>query len=203
MRLLLAAFLLLSTSGHALAEDSTRAKAKAHYDEGEKAFRLGEFQRAVTEFKASYEVSAVPLLLYNVAQAYRQLGDSRQALFFYKQFLATGPNGDSKRVAEQRVAELSKAIEEASKAREAPPTDTVPIDHRPSDATPAAVNTSGPVVLTAPPSEADRRPLHKKAWFWGVIGGSAVVVAAAVSLGVVFGAHTNNPTASDGRVTGN
>jgi tetratricopeptide (TPR) repeat protein len=203
MRILLVTALLLSISGHALAEDNTRAKAKAHYDEGEKAFRLGEFQRAVTEFKASYEISAVPLLLYNVAQAYRQLGDSRQALFFYKQFLATGPNGDSKRVAEQRVAELTKAIEDASKAREAPPTDTAPIDHRPSDATPAAANAPSSVILTAPSSESARRPLPKKAWFWIAVGGSAVVIAAAVSLGVVFGARTNNPTALDGRVTGN
>ena len=51
-----------------------------------------------------------------------------------------------------------------------------------------------PVVVVAEPkpnlivtAHVDNRPVTKKPWFWGVIGGVAVVVVAAVVVGVVLG----------------
>lgn len=45
------------------------------YEAGERAYRLGRFQEALEKFEAAYEQSEQPLLLYNIALAYRQLYD--------------------------------------------------------------------------------------------------------------------------------
>ena len=71
------------------------AKAKPHFTDGAKAFRIGELPKAAAEFKAAYEACASPLFLYNLGQTYRQLKDSEKALYFYKQYLATTSPGDA------------------------------------------------------------------------------------------------------------
>jgi tetratricopeptide (TPR) repeat protein len=60
-------------------EDST-AKAKGLYQEGEKAYRLGKFQDAITNFEAAYELAAIPLILYNLGLAYDRLGDQQSSV---------------------------------------------------------------------------------------------------------------------------
>jgi tetratricopeptide (TPR) repeat protein len=57
-------------------EDATE-KAKSLYQEGEKAYRLGKFQDAITNFEAAYELAAIPLILYNLGLAYDRLGDQQ------------------------------------------------------------------------------------------------------------------------------
>src|SRR5262245_20698693 len=60
------------------AEDPTAARK--HYAEGTKAFNLGEFQRAITEYRAAYNAKPDPVFLYNIAQAYRLAGDLTNSL---------------------------------------------------------------------------------------------------------------------------
>jgi len=38
------------------------------------------------------------------------------------------------------------------------------------------------------------RPITKKGWFWGVVGGGVVLVAGAVILGVVLGTSSADST---------
>ena len=100
---------LLLTGATAVAADLTpeaKAKAEELYRAGVRAFRLGDLSTAIKEFKESYQISGSPLLLYNMAQAYRQIGDSKQALFFYKQFLAEGGSGNERTKAEQRTVKI-------------------------------------------------------------------------------------------------
>src|SRR4051794_41035975 len=61
-------------------------EAKAHFVAGDRAFKLGNFKSAVEEYQKSYELSSATLLLYDIAQAYRMLGENEKALFSYKQF---------------------------------------------------------------------------------------------------------------------
>ena len=52
---------------------------------------------------------------------------------------------------------------------------------------PASAPPPARLELTArPPARADR-PLYKKGWFWGAVGGGAALVAAAVIVGVLVG----------------
>lgn len=102
---------MLLRPGLALAENGDAQKAKQRYETGERAYRLGDFDAAVRDFKAAYQLAPVPLILYNIGQAFRLKGDGAQALFFYQQYISTGAAGDSRRVAEQRIAELKAADE--------------------------------------------------------------------------------------------
>lgn len=101
-------------SGRA-ADDPEAAAAKKHYEEGTKAFNLGEYPRAITEFKATYNAKPDPLLLYNIAQSYRLQGDAAQALFFYKSFLRNMPNAANRKEVEGRIKALDKQIADQKK----------------------------------------------------------------------------------------
>jgi hypothetical protein len=95
--------------------DAASIQARKHYEEGTKAFNLGEFARAITEFRAAYNAKPDPLLLYNIAQSYRLAGDAVQAAFFYKSFLRNMPNAPNRKEVEGRIKVLEKQIGEQRK----------------------------------------------------------------------------------------
>jgi hypothetical protein len=65
-------------------DDHTQAaEAAALYDEGKRHFDIGEYAQAIASWKQSYLRSSAPLLLFNIAQAYRLSGNCAQANRFY------------------------------------------------------------------------------------------------------------------------
>lgn len=112
------------TPAAALADEATARKA---YDEGERAYNLGQFDKAIELFTKAYEQWPEPAFLFNLAQTYRQMGDCRQAAFFYKRFLSLKENDTKKPLkpelrteVEKRIAELEKCVKEEIASR--PPT---------------------------------------------------------------------------------
>lgn len=115
---------LLGWSTVASADEAT---AKKNFEAGERAYNLGDFQKAVDLFKQSYDEWPEPAFLFNVAQTYRQLGDCKQAQFFYKRFLALKEQDTKKPIraelrteVENRIAELEECIKRELAAK--PPT---------------------------------------------------------------------------------
>jgi tetratricopeptide (TPR) repeat protein len=193
MRALTVAALLLTVSSAALADQSdavNKAQAKMHYEAGDRAFRLGEFEKAVREFRASYELSGVPMLLYNVAQTYRQLGDTKQALFFYQQFKATEPTGDARRITEERIAELKIVLEQQQRAQQAPPTGTAPNESKAVPMvtqSPSSPEGSSQLALSRAhegntQAAISRRPMWKNPAGWAVTGGGIALGAVAAGM---------------------
>jgi hypothetical protein len=88
------------------------ASARKKYEAGERAYNLGEFEKAVNLFKDAYAEWAEPAFLFNIAQTYRQQGDCKQALFFYKRFLALKQNDTRKPIKPELQAEVEKRIVE-------------------------------------------------------------------------------------------
>ena len=66
--------------------------AKEHYDRGQTAYNLGRFDEAIAEFTAAYQITQVPALLFNIAQAQRRKGDNCAAVEVYKNYLMGEPN---------------------------------------------------------------------------------------------------------------
>ena len=66
-------------------------QAKAAFIEGKTLFDAKKFDLAVEKFKESYRLSRNPLLLYNVAFTFDQLGQKDLAHFYYAKFLADAP----------------------------------------------------------------------------------------------------------------
>jgi len=106
-RLLVASVVVWGSIAHA-----DEATAKKKFEEGERAYNLGQFKRAVDLFTEAYQEHPNPTFLFNIAQTYRQAGDCKQAQFFYKRFLALKANDPQKPLKPERVAEIEQRIAE-------------------------------------------------------------------------------------------
>jgi tetratricopeptide (TPR) repeat protein len=112
------------------------AKAREHYDKGITHYNLGEFDKAIEEFKQAYAISGAPGLLFNVAQAYRLVGDYKQALYFYNTYLRLQPNAANRADVEARMAEMEKALAEQKAIEDAKPKGTLPAEGKPGTTEP-------------------------------------------------------------------
>jgi hypothetical protein len=134
-------------------DDPLAVEAKKHYEEGTKAFNLGEYPRAIAEFKAAYNAKPDPLLLYNIAQSFRLGSDAAQALFFYKSFLRNMPNAPNRKEVEGRIRTLEKLVEEQ---KSQPPVVAAPAAARKEEPPPVAAPAAA--VVVAPPPSAPGQP---------------------------------------------
>lgn len=92
---------------------------------GENEYNLGNFDKAAEAFKKGFETEPVeakkPAYLYNVAQAYRQGNDCKNAKFFYKRFLDLKEQDRVKPLSESKRAEVEgfiSALEECARKQE-------------------------------------------------------------------------------------
>ena len=92
----------------ASAGDSTAA-ARAHARQALAFYDLKRFQEAYQEYEQAYLIEQDPALLYNMGQCQRKLGNSEEALHFYRTYLRRVPKGPSAVEAEKRVRELEDA----------------------------------------------------------------------------------------------
>ncbi len=106
--------------------------ADDYYKEGETAYNLAEFDKAIDAFKKGYELepdeSKKAAYLYNVGQSYRQKKDCANARFFYKRYLAL-KDADTKkplrpekrREIEDKIRELDECVSQQEAIKNSPP----------------------------------------------------------------------------------
>lgn len=103
-------------------------QAKSHFKQGKAFLDQKLYDDAIRELQQAYELSPLPELLFNIAQAYRLKGDNDKALATYQQFLQLEPDGalpDEARThvayltadKEKRDAEARAQAEAAAKAK--------------------------------------------------------------------------------------
>lgn len=162
---LLAAVLVLATAAPARAD---LARANANFEKGTRLYQVGEYAKALEEFKAGYVEEADPSFLYNVAQCYRQLGNFKEAVASYRRFLSLAPDTPLRGEVERKIRESEEQLRNHKAAEPAP-----------STAPPAAV---------APAKwEVDERAGRSR---WPIWLGGALTLAAAGSA-VALGVSTN------------
>ena len=199
-------------------EDATAAptgpvppEARKHFDEGAKAYKLGEFARAVDEYRKSYELYPAALLLFDLGQAYRKLGQNEKALFTYQQYLTEAPTGRFRRVAEEMVTTLEDLVKRQRAAQQQPPADAparepAPVAQAPvlepaPKIAPAPSATANLVVAPQPVKTEDKPPSRKGLWIGlGVAAGVVVAAGLGVGLGVGLGNHTGAPDSTLGNM---
>jgi hypothetical protein len=64
----------------------TVARAQQLYERGVSAYDEGEYDRAIRAFEESYRLIQEPLLLFNIGQAYRLMGNCEKALDYYQRY---------------------------------------------------------------------------------------------------------------------
>jgi tetratricopeptide (TPR) repeat protein len=128
-----------------------------HVAQGRRLYLLGHYQEAIGEYRRAYELRADPQFLLDTAEAYRQLGATEQALFYYDRYLAAAPNAPNREIVEDRVTELE--LLRAPAIRALPP--------------------GGPGAARPKPA-----PLWKRWWLWTAVGvavGAGITAAALAS----------------------
>lgn len=187
---------LIAWTGRDAAADKT--KARIHYDRATAQYNLGEYQSALDEFQAAYKEFRDSVLLFNIAQCHRQLGNRQKAITVYKSFLRetegrTQNAEEVRRIVARLEDEIAKAAENPKATNATPISPPVVLQTNPSPSLPAIATSS----------EIPNEPAKKKsrAWVWGVAAGSVVVVGLAVGLGVGLGLQPGTPNASFGTAT--
>jgi hypothetical protein len=102
--------------GVAVADEANTARE--HYIKGTRAFDLGAYDEAVTEYSAAYRAKDDPALLYNIAQAHRLAAHPAEALRFYKMFLVKVPKAVNRAEVEAKIAELQKLVDQQKKTQQ-------------------------------------------------------------------------------------
>jgi len=82
-------------------------EGQRNYERGVRAYKLGHFAEAIAAFEKAYLTEEDPILLYNIAQSHRQLGNNDQAAFFYRRFLEDSPNSPQRAEVEAKLAETA------------------------------------------------------------------------------------------------
>ena len=153
------------------------------YRRGEQAYALGNYEQAVRHFERSYQLSNFAELLYNLGKAYAQwydlnhdLGMLRKAKRLFQNYtkrLTENPEMDQSQRAEAE-AQITRIDEQIAEAEAQSPAPTPGINEGPEPAPSQPLPTDQPA----------RKPVYKRGWFWGLIGG--LVVAGAVTAAIVL-----------------
>ncbi len=114
-------------------------RAAANFEKGTRLYQVGEYGKALEEFKAGYVEEADASFLFNIAQCYWRLGQHKEAVLAYRRFLSLTPETPLRADVEHKIAEL----EEHLRADPAPPRPLAASADAPQTST-ASLTTSAP-----------------------------------------------------------
>lgn len=138
---------------------------------GIQLFQQGDYDGAIQAFTAAYVISPKPMFLFNIGQAHRKAGRSKEALSFYQLFLSKVPDTPLRAETQAYIELVRTQLLQATSLG-------------------PAQRTAPPVVLVPPVQSI---PLYKRGWLWGVVG-TTVAAATGVAVGVYLGTRPPAPT---------
>jgi tetratricopeptide (TPR) repeat protein len=96
-----------ATSAHA---DAKKDKALALFEKSDKAYKDGNFEKAVKLLEEAYGLYPEPILLYNLGRAQEGLGDLPGAIDSYERYLKDGKEIQDRGAIERRVETLKAQL---------------------------------------------------------------------------------------------
>jgi tetratricopeptide (TPR) repeat protein len=130
--------------------------AAAHYKQGRKLYQVGEYARALEEFKQAYLAKEDAAFLFNIAQCHRQLGATREAITFYRRYIKEAPAEVPNRAEAEKLVKDLEATLAQQPAAGPPPPEAAPAPAYPPPA-PAYYASPPPGAAPAPPRRRRRR----------------------------------------------
>jgi len=85
------------------------AQAKERSRRGQSLYDLGRYKEAVDEYEAAYLAAPDAVLLYNLGQCHRKLGNGKEAAMSYRGYLRNHPQAPNRKQVERFIAELEAA----------------------------------------------------------------------------------------------
>jgi tetratricopeptide (TPR) repeat protein len=190
----------------AQAADAAPPTAKEAYQHGLQLYEADKYAEAAQAFLDAYAQKPNPMILFNVAQAYRKGGQFKLALEYYRRFLAEAPQASRAPLAAETnrwVAEIEAhlalerdMLEKAERDEEARQRARKMQVVMPPPAPPPPAPAPAPIVTKEkrePPKP--RTPAYKAWWVWTPV--AVGVAAIAVGLGAGLGVK-NEPTTTLG-----
>lgn len=183
MRASIAALLLIAGMRSGLAqpagEPGRMEQAASLYDQGKAHFDLAEYSAAIVSWKEAYLLSKEPLLLFNIAQAYRLAGNCAEANRFYENYQRIEAKPSNR-------AELDQALEKCAGIEAATGENTPTAPQVTATASPRALPLPAPEgeppILIAPDDRDPGRSYRIAGLVVGGAGGIATIVAIASAL---------------------
>lgn len=135
------------------------AEAAALYGEGKRHFDIGEYAQAIASWKQSYLRSSAPLLLFNIAQAYRLSGNCAQANRFYLNYRRVEKHPKNQAELDKAMARCA-GVEPATgdATGEPPPASTAGSSGGPADTTAASPSADAHLATVAAPGAPATEP---------------------------------------------
>lgn len=152
-----------------------------------------EYESAALALEKAYKIDPKPLFLFNIGQAYKRAGRSKEALAAYERFLRADPQSTLRAeaegyandmrvlIAEKERSEQVKAALLTEKERAAEKEQALRAEQQRTEQAQKSLQ-----LERAQAEKERRRPIYKRAWFWGVLGGAVVAAGLAVGLGVAL-----------------
>ncbi|MBK6685124.1 MAG: PEGA domain-containing protein [Deltaproteobacteria bacterium] len=91
---------------------SPEAKYEARIQAGRAAYSKSDYEGAIEEFKAAFDLKATPSALYNIAKSYEKMGRYEEAIDNYQQYLDLDPKASDRADVEETIKRLKKSIKE-------------------------------------------------------------------------------------------
>lgn len=158
-------------------------------------FTAAEYDKAIDDYRAAYQMKQLPTLLFNIAQAQRKAGKHQEALTTYERFLKDDPKSALAPEAEAQATAMRARIE-AEKATAERETAERLAKQRVDEAEALAKareeerRKAEAALLLATTKE---KPVYKRPWFAGVMVVTGVVVVGGIVVGALFGAGVIGP----------
>lgn len=151
-----------------------------HVAEAQRSYADKNFDKAVEEFQAAYNLDPEPVLLLSIGRCHFLAGRPSRALDFYQQALRGKLSSSEQKEALASITRATLRLQEQQQ-REA----------QESAARQAAVQERLAQLAASQPPPPTRSPLYRKPWFWGVIGG-VTATGLALGLGLGLGLRQND-----------
>lgn len=121
-------------------EESAEAQARKLFEQGLKLYKKRKYKDAINSFVAADRLFPNPVLSFNMARAYDDLGDRAGALRFYRTYLRQSPDAADKKEVEVRIGDLENALRATGVQQvtifSEPDAATVTLDDQPVGVTP-------------------------------------------------------------------
>jgi hypothetical protein len=94
------------------AQVARQTEARGHFQRGGQFYESSDWAHAIEEFRAAFDLWPNPVILFNLAQAYRRDGQLSQAIETFNRYLETAPN-----LTREQRAEVEEAVHEIEETR--------------------------------------------------------------------------------------
>jgi tetratricopeptide (TPR) repeat protein len=148
------------------------AEAQRHLDQGNRFFRILDYEKAIAEYKAGAAIEGHDIFYFNLAQAYRQTGRYEEAIRLYEQWLSrANPPADTRKGVEGLIEQMRAEL--AKKASNEPPTGPAADVATQQEAQPEKAPEAAPLAR-APAAETTETTWYSDTLGWGGVGAGAI-----------------------------